>query len=146
MLLNIVREFAPNDNFDGALFMGGLGSNVGPVKLEDGTLVKGGHMIMWDTWIVGSSTPLMEQHQPGDICIHKNRLSEYWGGTSVEEALTSRGIRKILFAGSNTDQCVGSSLQDALIKGWDCLLLNDRYATTSRDYCRHCIEYEAKDG
>ncbi|KAG8528502.1 uncharacterized protein KY384_007420 [Bacidia gigantensis] len=143
---SIAKGFAPNDNFDSPHRMGGLGSEVGPVKLEDGSIIDGGRVIMRGSWVAESYTPLKRLRQPSDIYIHKNRLSGFWGGTSVEEALTSQGIRTLLFAGANVDQCVGSSLQDALMKGWDCLLLSDGCATTSPDYCRQCIEYNAGDG
>lgn len=114
---SIVKGFAPNDNSDGPHGMGGLGSNVGLVKLEDGTVVEGGRVIMRNSGIAESYMPLQQQHQSGDIYINKIRLSGFWGGTNVEEALKSRGIRTLLFAGANVDQCVGSSLQDALMKG-----------------------------
>ena len=59
---------------------------------------------------------LEEMHESQDIRIHKNRLSGFWGGTASEELLSARGITTLLFAGENTDQCMGGSLQDALTK------------------------------
>ena len=50
------------------------------------------------------------------------------------------------FAGVNTDQCVGGSLQDAFTKGWDCLLLSDGYATTSPNFAKQCIGYNCEVG
>ena len=142
----IVKGFAPNDNFDGKPRIGGLGSDVGPVILDDGSVIDGGRVIMKGAWVAESYTPLKEQQRPDDIFIDKNRLSGFWGETSIEETLADRGIRTLLFAGANVDQCVGSSLQDALMKGWDCLLLSDGCATTSPDFCRRCIEYNAEEG
>lgn len=64
----------------------------------------------------------------------------------MEEVLNSRGIRTLLFAGANTDQCVGGSLQDAFTKGWDCLLLSDGCATASPVLAKQCIEYNCEAG
>ena len=99
---------------------------------------------MRDQWNSASYSPLQEKHQPQDIWIHKNRLSGFWEGTASEEVLTSHGIRTLLFAGANTDQCVGASLQDAFTKGWDCLLLSDGCATTSPKFAKQCIEFNSE--
>lgn len=119
---------------------GGFGSDLGSVKLDDGSVVEGGRVLMKDQWNSETYTPLAETHRPNDIHVYKNRLSGFWGGTAIEEALTSRGIKTLIFAGANTDQCVGGSLQDALAKGWDCILLSDGSATSSSLYAQQCIE------
>lgn len=74
---SIVSGFAPHDSFHGASFMEGLGFNFGPVKLDESTVIEGVRVIMRDTWIAESYTPLKEQHQPDNIYIHKNHLSEF---------------------------------------------------------------------
>ena len=127
----IVKGFAADVNFNGTRKVKGLGSEIGQVELEDGSVVDGGKVLMRDQWNWESYTPLKKMHQPHDIWINKNRLSGFWGGTGIEEALTSRGIRTLFFAGANTDQCVGGSLQDAFTKGFDCLMLSDGCATSS---------------
>lgn len=142
----IVRGFAADDNFDGPRQIRGLGSHIGRVQLGDGSVVDGGQVLMRGQWNSASYKPLEEKHEPQDIYISKNRLSGFWGGTGVEEVLTSRGIRTLLFSGANTDQCVGGSLQDAFTKGWDCLLLSDGCATTSPVYAKQCIEYNCEGG
>ena len=101
---------------------------------------------MRDQWNSKSYTPLEKKHEAHDMRIYKNRLSGFWEGTETEQVLTSRGIRTLIFAGANTDQCVGGSLQGALTKGWDCLLLSDGCATTSPDFARQCIEYNTEVG
>lgn len=114
------------------------------MHLEDGSVVEGGRLRMRDQWNSASYSPLQEKHQLQDIRIHKNRLSGFWEGTASEEVLTSHGIRTLLFAGANTDQCVGASLQDAFTKGWDCLLLSDGCATTSPKFAKQCIEFNSE--
>ncbi|KAI9767282.1 MAG: hypothetical protein M1839_004548 [Geoglossum umbratile] len=145
MLPTITEGFAADNNFDGPRRIKGLGSEIGPVQLGNNTVVDGGRVLMRDQWNSASCAPLQAQHQPHDMQIHKNRLSGFWGGTAGEEALTSRGIRTLLFAGANTDQCVGGSLQDAFAKGWDCLPLSDGCATTSPGFAKRCIEFNCEE-
>lgn len=142
----IVKGFAADDNFEGQREIKGLGSEIGPVKLDDGSVVDGGRVLMINQWNSESYAPLKAVHQAEDIWINKNRLSGFWGGTAIEQALTSRGIRTLLFSGANTDQCVGGSLQDAFTKGWDCLLLSDGCATTSPKFAAQCIEFNTAGG
>jgi len=142
----IIKGFAADNNFSGTRKIKGLGSDIGSVKLENGSVVDGGRVLMRDQWNWESYLPLKEKRQPQDIWINKNRLSGFWGGTEIEEALTSRGIRTLFFAGANTDQCVGGSLQDAFTKGWDCLLLSDGCATSSPNFAKQCIEFNCEEG
>ncbi|KAL9109253.1 MAG: hypothetical protein Q9227_006008 [Pyrenula ochraceoflavens] len=139
----ILKGFRLGMNFVGDWRPEGVGFDVGPVKLADGLIVEGGKMLMPEQWNSALYAPLEEVREPQDIWINKNRESGFWGGRGVEEALSSRGIRTLLFAGANTDQCVGGSLQDAFTKGWDCIMLDDGCATTSPDFSRQCIEYNA---
>jgi len=66
------------------------------------------------------------------------------GGTLCTEYLESSGIKTLLFAGVNTDQCVGGSLQDAFSRGYDCLLLSDGCATTSPSHSQQSIVFNAE--
>lgn len=128
----------------------GLGSEVGEITTEDGSKVDGGRLLMRDTWNAALWPPLEKARQEGmadgverkDVWIHKNRMSGFWGGkTPGTEFLEAEGIRTLIFAGVNTDQCVSGSLQDAFTKGWDCCLLSDGSATTSPDHAQQCVEY-----
>jgi nicotinamidase-related amidase len=140
----ILRGFAASTIYNGQRQISGLGSQIGPLILEDGSEIEGGRVLMREQWNSALYFPLEEISQSGDIFLHKNRLSGFWGGTGVEDALKSRGIRTLLFSGVNTDQCVGSSLQDASTKGWDCILLSDGCATTSPMFAKQCIEYNVE--
>lgn len=142
----IIKGFAVDKNFSGTRTIEGLGSEMGPVKLENGSVVDGGRVLMKDQWNWESYLPLKETHQPQDMWIDKNRLSGFWGGTQIEEVLTSRGIRTLFFGGANLDQSVGCCLQDAFTKGWDCLLLSDGCATTSPNFAKQCFEYNCEEG
>jgi len=54
------------------------------------------------------------------------------------------GVRTLLFAGVNADQCVMTTLEDASFLGYDVLMLRDCVATTSPDYCMQATEYNVK--
>ena len=127
----------------------GLGSDIGPVKLEDGSVVDGGRLLMRDQWNAGLPPALdsvwkegQKLKQKPDVWIHKNRMTGFWGAsTPGTDFLEKEGLKTLLFAGVNTDQCVGGSLQDAFTKGYDCILLKDACGTTSPDFATSCIEF-----
>lgn len=129
----------------------GLGSEVGPVSIEDGKVVDAGRLLMRDTWNAALPPALDAAYKEGqglkekpDVWIHKNRMSGLWGSsTPCTEFLEQAGISTLVFAGVNTDQCVAGSLQDAFTKGWDCILLKDACGTTSPDSARECIEFNS---
>ena len=111
----------------------GLGSEIGPVEIEDGKIVDGGRLLMRDTWNAALPPALDAAYKEGlslkerpDVWMHKNRMSGLWGSsTPCTEYLERKNIRTLLFTGVNTDQCVAGSLQDAFNKGYDCILLSD---------------------
>ncbi|KAI1284119.1 Isochorismatase-like protein [Xylaria sp. FL0933] len=142
----IVRGFAADTNFVDGKQIGPLGSDIGPVELEDGSTVDGGRVLVRDQWNSALWHQLLDATEKDDIHVYKNRLSGFWGGTGVEDVLTSRGIKTLLFAGCNTDQCVGGSVQGAYTKGWDCLLLSDGTATSSPAFAQQDIEYNVASG
>ena len=76
----IVKGFAADENFDGERHIGGLGSEIGPIELEDGSVIDGGRVLIRDQWNAALYTPLAEQQRPEHLWIHKNRLSGFWGG------------------------------------------------------------------
>ena len=127
----------------------GLGSEIGPVKLDDGSVVDAGRLLMKDTWNARLTPELDAEYQKGlkvknraDVWIHKNRMSGLWGTTTpCQDFLEQEGIRTLLFAGVNTDQCVGGTLQDAFSKGWDCVMLTDGCGTTSPGFAKDSIEF-----
>ncbi|KAH8810905.1 Isochorismatase-like protein [Xylogone sp. PMI_703] len=141
-------QFGLDTNFEDGIArdLGALGEDMGQLKLDDGTVIEAGRVMMCDQWNTAFYPPLVEVSQPQDIWISKNRLSGFWGGTGIEEVLVSRGIRTLLFAGENTDQCVAGSMQDAYTKGWDCLMLSDGCATTSPEFATKCIELNCENG
>ncbi|KIV85312.1 hypothetical protein PV11_01017 [Exophiala sideris] len=126
----------------------GLGTEIGPVMLDDDTKIQGGRLLMRDSWNADLTPELRAAYEEGlkasppDMWIHKNRMSGLWGSsTDCTDFLDKEGITTLLFAGVNTDQCVGGSLQDAFTKGYDCILLTDGAATTSPDSSQESIVF-----
>ena len=134
---------------DGRIFKG-LGSPCGNIVLPSGEAIDAGRLLMRDTWNALLYPPLNEAYQDGlkakrpDVWLHKNRMSGMWGATTeCQEYLDREGIRTLLFAGVNTDQCVSGTFTDSFSKGYDCILLSDGSGTTSPEYATECIEYNA---
>jgi nicotinamidase-related amidase len=122
----------------------GLGVDLGPVELDDGTTVEAGRVLMRDTWNAALYPPLDGEYRKGlrDVWIHKNRMSALWGQHSeLQDFLDKEGLTTLLFAGVNTDQCVGGTLADAFSKGFDCILLKDAVATTSPQFATDSWEW-----
>ncbi|KAI1108454.1 Isochorismatase-like protein [Nemania sp. NC0429] len=117
----IIKGFAADTNFVGKKRIGPLGSDIGSVELEEGQ------------WNAALWYQLLDATEKDDIHVYKSRLSGFGGGTGIEDVLTSRGIKTLLFAGCNTDQC-------------DCLLLSDGTATSSPALAQQCIEYNTAGG
>jgi ureidoacrylate peracid hydrolase len=77
---------------------------------------------------------------PGDITVHKHRLSGFWDN-EFDSVLRQQGIATLLFAGINTDRCVFSTLQDAAFLGYDCVLLEDACSTPSPAYVTRGVRF-----
>ena len=94
-----------------------------------------------DSWAAAVVDEL--EKQPGDISVDKYRISGFWD-TPLDSILRNLGVKTLLFAGVNTDQCVLCSLQDANFLGYGCVLVEDCCATTSPDYCTEATLFNVK--
>jgi biuret amidohydrolase len=100
-----------------------------------------GNVLEKDSWaaaIVDELAPL-----DGDIRVDKHRISGFWD-TPLDSILRNLGIRSILFAGCNTDQCVLHTLTDANFLGYGCVLLEDCCATSSPAFCTEATIWNVK--
>lgn len=79
----------------------------------------------------------------GDIHVDKYRMSGFWD-TPLDSMLRQLGVRTLLFAGVNVDQCVLHTLADANFLGYDCVLLTDCTATTSPAFCWDATVYNVR--
>jgi nicotinamidase-related amidase len=109
----------------------GLGETIpggGPILLEGS----------WGARIVDELVP-----DTRDIQVTKHRFSGFWD-TPLDSILRNLGVTTLLFAGVNADQCVLTTLQDAMFLGYDCVLVEDCVGTTSPDYCMQATLYNVK--
>lgn len=128
-----------------------VGRDLGTVKFPDGTAVAAGRTLMrdqWNTALYGGLQKSFDDSQGTampQIRFHKNRLSGFWGGSNdLIEYLKEQKITTLLFAGVSTDQCVLASIQDASNLGFDTILLKDGCGTSSPDYTRQMVEFNAR--
>jgi len=101
----------------------------------------GAHVLEKDSWAAAVVDEL--EKAPGDISVDKYRISGFWE-TPLDGILRNLGVRTLLFAGVNTDQCVMCSLQDANFLGYGCVLVEDCCATTSPEYCTEATLFNVK--
>jgi nicotinamidase-related amidase len=109
--------------------------------LGDPLPANGAPVLQKDSWaaaVVEELAPL-----PTDIMVDKHRISGFWD-TPLDSILRNLGIRSILFAGVNTDQCVLHSLTDANFLGYGCILLQDCCATSSPEFCTQATIWNVK--
>lgn len=113
----------------------GRGAGLGePVPGGAPILVEGS----WGAALVDELVP-----EPGDIRVTKYRFSGFWD-TPLDSILKNLGVTTLFFAGVNADQCVMTTLQDAMFLGYDCILVEDCVGTTSPDYCMQATLYNVK--
>jgi ureidoacrylate peracid hydrolase len=62
--------------------------------------------------------------EAGDILIHKNRYSAFYD-TDLDAILEARSITTLVVAGWTTSVCVESTIRDAMLCNYTCLLLTD---------------------
>ncbi len=54
-------------------------------------------------------------------------------------------INTLFFTGVNTDQCVTTTMEDAYFHDYNALLLSDTTSTSSPDYCKDAVVFNAKN-
>jgi ureidoacrylate peracid hydrolase len=78
-----------------------------------------------------------------DIFVDKHRISGFWD-TPLDSILRNLGVRTLLFAGVNADECVLATLMDANFHGYDTLMLEDCVGTTSPSFCMEATLYNVR--
>jgi nicotinamidase-related amidase len=111
------------------------------VGLGDPLPGSGAHVLEKDSWAAAVVDEL--EQEPQDIKVDKYRISGFWD-TPLDSILRNLGVKSILFAGVNTDQCVLHSLTDANFLGYGCILVDDCCATTSPDFCTEATIWNVK--
>jgi nicotinamidase-related amidase len=120
-------------SFKHKLDQAGIGEDLeqGPVLTQDS----------WGASMVDELRPLMRED---DVLIEKVRMSGFYG-THLDQVLRTQGISTLYLTGVNVDQCVTSTMEDAYFRDYNAVLLSDACATSSPDYCRQCVEFNAKN-
>ena len=102
-----------------------------------------------------SQTPVLQKDSLGaavvdelspastDIFVDKHRISGFWD-TPLDSILRNLGVKTLLFAGVNADECVLATLMDANFHGYDTLMLEDCVATTSPSFCMEATLYNVR--
>jgi ureidoacrylate peracid hydrolase len=78
-----------------------------------------------------------------DIFVDKHRISGFWD-TPLDSILRNLGVRTLLFAGVNADECVLATLMDANFHGYDTLMIEDCVGTTSPSFCMEATLYNVR--
>ncbi|KAI9690729.1 MAG: hypothetical protein M1820_009860 [Bogoriella megaspora] len=124
------------------------GAELGEVLTDDEIRVDAGRAMMKGSWNTALHGPLAAAYEEGkksarpDVWIDKNRNSGLWHDESaLGQYLKREKIRTLLFSGINTDQCVGSTLQDAHARGYDTIMLKNACATDSPPYAKASYEF-----
>jgi nicotinamidase-related amidase len=101
----------------------------------------GAKVLEKDSWAAAVVDEL--EQKPEDIKVDKYRISGFWD-TPLDSILKNLGMRTLMFAGVNTDQCVACTLTDANFLGYGCILVEDCCATTSPDFCTEATVWNVK--
>ncbi len=78
---------------------------------------------------------LQARTQEDDAHIEKVRMNGF-AGTHLDQVLRTQGISTLYFTVVNIDQCVATRKEDASLRDYNCVLLEDACATSSPDYCK----------
>lgn len=105
-------------------------------------LSNGARVLEKDSWAAAIHSDLIQDREK-DIYVDKYRISGFWD-TPLDSILRNLGIRTILFAGCNTDQCVLMTLTDANFLGYGCVMLKDCCTTTSPAFCTQASHWEVE--
>ncbi len=94
----------------------------------------------WNAEMVDELKPLMRDE---DVRIEKVRMNGFVG-THLDQVLRTQGIGTLFFTGVNVDQCVATTMEEACFRDYNCVLLEDACATSSPDYCKQAVVFNAK--
>ncbi|QRV90742.1 isochorismatase domain-containing protein 2 [Ceratobasidium sp. AG-Ba] len=99
----------------------------------------------WNAKLYGPLEGEWERNKDKDAWVNKNRMSGFAGvrGSELELELAKRGMRTLLFAGVNADQCVLGTVTESFSRGYDTIVVEDLVATTSPDGAKSNLIFNA---
>jgi len=95
----------------------------------------------WGAQMVDELRAVMHED---DVHVPKVRMSGFYG-THLDQVLRTQGISTLFLAGVNIDQCVTTTMEDAYFRDYNAVLLEDACATSSPDYCKQAVVFNAKN-
>jgi ureidoacrylate peracid hydrolase len=87
----------------------------------------------------GWGQALVDELQPADFLVEKIAYSAFYM-TRLEWVLRMHGVKKLYFAGIVTNGGVASTVRDAQVRDFDCIVLEDGCAAFSQDVHRAAAE------
>ena len=114
-----------------------------PEQKGIGEVLGGGRVLTegsWNAEMVDELKPLIRDE---DVRIEKVRMNGFIG-THLDQVLRTQGISTLFFTGVNVDQCVATTMEEAYFRDYNCVLLEDGCATSSPDYCKKSVVFNAK--
>ena len=87
----------------------------------------------------GWGQALVDELQPADFAVEKIAYSAFYM-TRLEWVLRMHGIKKLYFAGIVTNGGVASTVRDAHVRDFECVVLEDGCAAFSQELHRAAIE------
>lgn len=89
-------------------------------------------------WEIHPSVAAVE----GDVVVHK-RTPDAFHETNLQHELESRGIKKLVIAGLQTEYCIDTTCRRAFSFGYDVILVEDAHSTwdSPRFTARQIIEH-----
>jgi nicotinamidase-related amidase len=90
------------------------------------------------TWGTEFIDKLEKLRKEDDIVVDKFRDNGFYG-TQLDQILRAQGLSTLFFTGINTDQCVATTMEEASIRDYNVVLLEDATATSNPDFCKEAI-------
>ena len=116
----------------------------GPEQRGIGEELEHGPVLLENSWGAEFCDELKPYEEEGDVHIEKVRMSGFYG-THLDQVLRTQGINTLFLTGVNTDQCVTTTMEDAYFHDYNAILLEDATATSSPDFCKDAVCFNAKN-
>jgi aminoglycoside 6'-N-acetyltransferase len=81
-------------------------------------------------WPEGSGWPIHPAiaPQPSETIVHKKTPDSFYN-TTLQQELESRGIKRLVIAGMQTEYCVDTTTRQAFSRGYDLVIVTDAHTT-----------------
>ena len=101
--------------------------------------------LMGRTWGASAQDLSLEGRIPDEVIRELRSRGQPVKVLEDWNVLQTQGINTLFFTGVNTDQCVTTTMEDAYFHDYNALLLSDAASTSSPDYCKDAVVFNAKN-